>query len=204
MQDQISEATSRLHGFRMQHWLKECLQCPGKAQTRRLLEDGLIQRSFVYLAEDVGASSAHLRQFPSAFRTIIANRYTVYLYANQCYSVGGVWGASWSLCNTWLGPESHASTRLCRRRVDAFWSCYCLARLYYMGWTDKELEHCLGFWTGTRSFYSSSVAPYVRRAGQRYARHTYGCENTTATLSRRAKWLASPDDAPVRICKQLL
>lgn len=53
----------------MQHWLKECLQCPSKVSTRRLLEDGLLQRSFVYLAEDVGVSPAHLRQFPSAFKT---------------------------------------------------------------------------------------------------------------------------------------
>jgi len=58
IQDQISEAKSGLYGFRMQHWLKECLQCPSKAQTRRLLEEGLLQRSLVYLAEDVSASFA--------------------------------------------------------------------------------------------------------------------------------------------------
>ncbi|KAK4966742.1 hypothetical protein LTR42_011053 [Elasticomyces elasticus] len=52
IQDRISEAESRLHGFRMQHWLKEYLRCPDKAQMRLFLEQGLLQKSFVYLAED--------------------------------------------------------------------------------------------------------------------------------------------------------
>ncbi|KAK3638716.1 hypothetical protein LTR56_006723 [Elasticomyces elasticus] len=53
IQDRISEAESRLHGFRMQHWLKECLRCPDRAQMRPFLEQGLLQKSFVYLAEDL-------------------------------------------------------------------------------------------------------------------------------------------------------
>lgn len=53
IQDQIPKAKSRLHGFRMQHWLKECLQCPASVYTRRLLEEGLLQKTFAHRAERV-------------------------------------------------------------------------------------------------------------------------------------------------------
>lgn len=53
IQDRLSEASTRLRGYRSQHWLRECLQKPERAETRRFLEQGLLQRSFVYRDEDV-------------------------------------------------------------------------------------------------------------------------------------------------------
>ena len=56
LQDRLCEASNRLHGYRMQHWLKECLKNPERAETRHFLEYGLLQESFVYRREDVSIS----------------------------------------------------------------------------------------------------------------------------------------------------
>jgi hypothetical protein len=53
IQDRLFEAYTRLHGYRSRHWLKECLQKPERAQARRFLEQGLLQKSFVYQHEEV-------------------------------------------------------------------------------------------------------------------------------------------------------
>jgi hypothetical protein len=53
IQDRLSEASRRLRGYRSQHWLKECLQKPERAQARQFLEQGLLQKSFVYQHEGV-------------------------------------------------------------------------------------------------------------------------------------------------------
>lgn len=48
VQDSLAEASTRLNGYRSRHWLKECLQKPKRAQARQFLEQGLLQKSFVY------------------------------------------------------------------------------------------------------------------------------------------------------------
>ena len=48
IQDRLTEASTRLNGYRSRHWLKECLQKPERAQARQFLEQGLLQKSFVY------------------------------------------------------------------------------------------------------------------------------------------------------------
>jgi hypothetical protein len=54
IQDRLFEASTRLSGYRSRHWLKECLQKPDRAQARQFLEQGLLQKSFVYQHGDVG------------------------------------------------------------------------------------------------------------------------------------------------------
>lgn len=58
IQDRLPEASVRLRGYRSQHWLKECLQNPERAQARHFLEQGLLQESFVYRHDDVSMDSA--------------------------------------------------------------------------------------------------------------------------------------------------
>jgi len=53
VQDRLAEAFKKLSGHRSQHWLKECLQKPERAQARQFLEQGLLQKSFVYQHGDV-------------------------------------------------------------------------------------------------------------------------------------------------------
>lgn len=53
VQDRLAEAYTRLNGYRSRHWLKECLQKPERAQARQFLEQGLLQKSFVYQHGDV-------------------------------------------------------------------------------------------------------------------------------------------------------
>jgi hypothetical protein len=53
IQDRLFEASTRLSGYRSRHWLKECLQKPERAQARQFLEQGLLQKSFVYQHGDV-------------------------------------------------------------------------------------------------------------------------------------------------------
>jgi hypothetical protein len=57
IQDRLSEASIRLRGYRSQHWLKECLQTPKRAQARQFLKQGLLQKSFVYQHGDVSITS---------------------------------------------------------------------------------------------------------------------------------------------------
>ena len=53
IQDRLSEASTRLSGYRSRHWLKECLQNPERAQGRQFLVQGLLQKSFVYQHDNV-------------------------------------------------------------------------------------------------------------------------------------------------------